>query len=206
MNPESNVIEEIVVRGVARRFRPDEQSSATGLNLSLVETPQSVTIITPEMMNTIGAGSAYEATDLVPNVQRSGYGFGLQQVVMRGVFNLSRRVNGLELDNALTSIRGYAVDRLEIVRGPATAIYGVTGAFGGEIQFFSKHRGANSVSKPALNSVATIRVSTQLTLPARSRAAIPLPAALSACTRNTICRSTSKGKPFPIIEAWAWLP
>lgn len=135
---ESNVIEEIVVRGVARRFRPDEQSSATGLNLSLVETPQSVTIITPEMMNTIGAGSAYEATDLVPNVQRSGYGFGLQQVVMRGVFNLSRRVNGLELDNALTSIRGYAVDRLEIVRGPATAIYGVTGAFGGEINSILK--------------------------------------------------------------------
>jgi outer-membrane receptor for ferric coprogen and ferric-rhodotorulic acid len=136
--PGSDVIEEVVVRGVARRFRPDEQSSATGLNLSLVETPQSVTVITPEMMETIGAHSAYEATDLVPNVQRSGFGFGLQQVVMRGVFNLSRRVNGLELDNQVASIRSYATERLEVVRGPATAIYGVTGAFGGEINSILK--------------------------------------------------------------------
>ncbi len=134
----AGAIEEIVVRGVARRFRPDEQSSATGLNLSLAETPQSVTVITPEMLQTIGANSAYEATDLVPNVQRSGFGFGLQQVVMRGVFNLSRRLNGLELDNQLTSIRAYATERLEVVRGPATAIYGVTGAFGGEINSILK--------------------------------------------------------------------
>jgi len=126
-------IEEIVVRGVARRFRPEEQSTATGLNMSLLETPQSVSVLTPEMLDTINADSAYEATDLVPNVQRSGYGFGLMQVVMRGVFNLSRRVNQIELGNPITSIRSYALERFEIVRGPATAIYGVTGSFGGEI-------------------------------------------------------------------------
>lgn len=136
--PASDAIEEVIVRGVARRFRPDEQSSATGLNLSLVETPQSVTVITSEMLETINANSAYQATDLVPNVQRSGYGFGLQQIVMRGVFNLTRRVNNLELDNRFTSIRSYAVSRLEIVRGPATAIYGVSGAFGGEINSILK--------------------------------------------------------------------
>ncbi len=134
----SDVVEEIVVRGTARRFRPDEQTSATGLNLSLVETPQAITVITPEMLRGIGASSAYEATDLVPNVQRSGYGFGLQQVVMRGIFNLSRRVNSIQLGNRLGSIRSYAVDRLEIVRGPATAIYGVTGGFGGEINSILK--------------------------------------------------------------------
>ena len=101
--------------------------------MALVETPQSVTVLTPEMLNTISANSPYEATDLVPGVQRSGYGFGLNQIVLRGVFNLSRRINGIELNNPLTSVQAHALERLEIVRGPATAIYGVTGSFGGEI-------------------------------------------------------------------------
>lgn len=139
----AGAIEEIVVRGVARSFRPEEQTSATGLRMSLIETPQQVSVLTPEMLQTINADSAYEATDLVPNVQRSGYGFGLTQVVMRGVFNLSRRVNQIELGNPVTSIRSYALDRFEIVRGPATAIYGVTGSFGGEINAILKQPKAN---------------------------------------------------------------
>lgn len=138
-----DVIEEVVVRGVARRFRPEQQNSATGLSMSLIETPQQVSVLTPEMLKTINADSAYEATDLVPNVQRSGYGFGLSQIVMRGVFNLSRRVNQIELGNPISSVRAYALDRFEIVRGPATAIYGVTGSFGGEINSILKQPKAN---------------------------------------------------------------
>ncbi len=130
---EAEPIEEIVVRGVARKFRPDDQSSATGLNMALIETPQSVTVLTPEMLNTINASSAYEATDLVPNVQRSGYGFGLQRIILRGIIGSNRRVNGILLGDFLTEVKSYAVERLEMVRGPATAIYGVTGSFGGEI-------------------------------------------------------------------------
>ncbi|MBD3647727.1 MAG: TonB-dependent receptor, partial [Pseudomonadales bacterium] len=116
----------------------DEQAGAPWLHKARSERPEPVSVLTPEMMGTINAESAYQATDLVPNVQRSGYGFGLQQVVMRGVFNLSRRVNSIELDNPVTSIRSYAVERTEFVRGPATAIYGVTGSFGGEINAILK--------------------------------------------------------------------
>ncbi|MDZ7826351.1 MAG: hypothetical protein U5R48_10415 [Gammaproteobacteria bacterium] len=65
---QSRAIEEIVVRGVACRFRPEEQNTATGLNMALIDTPQAVTVLTPEMMNTINADSAYEATDLVPHL------------------------------------------------------------------------------------------------------------------------------------------
>ncbi len=135
---EAPAIEEVVVRGVARQFRPEEQNTATGLNMSLVETPQAVSVLTPEMMRTVNAQNAYEATDLIPGVQRSGYGFGFSQIVMRGVFSLQRRVDSIRLDNAVTSIRGDAVERTEVVRGPATAIYGVTGGFGGEINSILK--------------------------------------------------------------------
>ncbi|MDT8320002.1 MAG: TonB-dependent receptor plug domain-containing protein [Xanthomonadales bacterium] len=135
---QTDMIEEVIVRGVARRFRPEEQTTATGLTMSLIDTPQQVSVLTPEMLQTINADSAYEATDLVPNVQRSGYGFGFSQIVLRGVFNLSRRINQIELGNPVTSVRAYALDRFEIVRGPATAIYGVTGSFGGEINSILK--------------------------------------------------------------------
>jgi iron complex outermembrane recepter protein len=130
---EADRIDEIVVRGVARKFRPEDQSSATGLSLALIETPQSVSVLTPEMLGAINATSAYEATDLVPNVQRSGYGFGLQRIILRGIIGSNRRVNGILLSDFLTEVKSYAVERLEMVRGPATAIYGVTGSFGGEI-------------------------------------------------------------------------
>lgn len=130
---QSGPIEEIVVRGVARQFRPQEQDSATGLRMSLVETPQAVSVVTPEMMDTINADNAYDATDLVPGVQRSGYGFGFEQIVMRGIFNTRHRINDILIGNSFTSVEGYGLDRLEIVRGPATVVYGVTGSFGGEI-------------------------------------------------------------------------
>jgi len=135
---QSGPIEEIVVRGIARQFRPQEQDSATGLRMSLVETPQAVSVITPEMMDTINADSAYEATDLVPGVQRSGFGFGFEQIVMRGIFNTRHRLNDILIGNSFTSIEGYATERLEIVRGPATVVYGVTGSFGGEINSILK--------------------------------------------------------------------
>ena len=60
---EDDTIEEIVVRGTARRFRPADQTSATGLRLALIDTPQSVTVLTPEMFDIINADSVYEATD-----------------------------------------------------------------------------------------------------------------------------------------------
>jgi iron complex outermembrane recepter protein len=130
---QSESIEEIVVRGIARRFRPDDQRTATGLDISLIETPQSVSVLTPEMLNTINADSAYDATDLVPGMQRSGYGFGIQRIILRGIVDSDRRANGILLGGGLTEIQSYATERIEIVRGPATALYGVTGSFGGEI-------------------------------------------------------------------------
>ncbi len=126
-------LEEIVVRGVAQQYRPDDQTSATGLGMALIDTPQSVTVLTDDMLSTINARSVYDATDLVPNVQRAGYGFGLERIVMRGIVNANHRVNGILLGQRATSLDSVALERVEVVRGPATVLYGVTGSFGGEI-------------------------------------------------------------------------
>ncbi len=131
--PKDGELEAIEVRGVALKYRPDDQTSATGLALPLIDTPQAITVLTSSMMEVIDAKSIYGATDLVPGVNRDGVGFGFERIIMRGINNAFERVNGVELDSLNYTMDGYALDRTEVVRGPATALYGVTGSFGGEI-------------------------------------------------------------------------
>lgn len=126
-------LEEVVVRGLALKYRPDDQTSATGLALPLIDTPQAITVLTSNMMDVVDAQSVYGATDLIPGVNRDGVGFGYERIIMRGINNAYERLNGVELDSLNYTIDGYALDRTEVVRGPATALYGVTGSFGGEI-------------------------------------------------------------------------
>jgi len=126
-------LEEVVVRGVALKYRPDDQTSATGLALPLIDTPQAITVLTSNMLDVVDAQSVYGATDLIPGVNRDGVGFGYERIIMRGINNAFERLNGVELDSLNYTIDGYALDRTEVVRGPATALYGVTGSFGGEI-------------------------------------------------------------------------
>jgi outer membrane receptor for ferric coprogen and ferric-rhodotorulic acid len=130
---DDNTLEELVVRGVALKYRPNDQTSATGLSLPLIDTPQAITVLTSNMLDVVDAQSIYGATDLIPGVNRDGLGFGFERIIMRGINNAFERLNGVELDSLNYTIDGYALERTEVVRGPATALYGVTGSFGGEI-------------------------------------------------------------------------
>ncbi len=131
-------MEEVVVRGIARKYRAEEQTSATGLEMKLIDTPQAISVLTPEMMQIAGANSVYEATDLVPGLERGGQGYGLDRFVMRGNAVGVHRINGSRFAVG-KSLEEMAMDRIEIVRGPATALYGVTGSFGGEINHVLKN-------------------------------------------------------------------
>lgn len=134
---ENEKLDEVVVRGIARKYRAEEQTSATGLEMKLIDTPQAISVLTPEMMEIAGANSVYEATDLVPGLERGGGGYGLDRFVMRGNAVGVHRINGTRFQVG-RSLEELAMERLEIVRGPATALYGVTGSFGGEINHVLK--------------------------------------------------------------------
>lgn len=126
---EPTTLKEVTV--VALRLRPKTQTTATGLEMQLVDTPQAVSIVTPQMMNLIGASDIYEAAYLVPGLNQVGRGYGLDHLALRGI-PVERRINGA-LFSSLHSVDQFAVERTEVVRGPATALYGVSGNFGGEI-------------------------------------------------------------------------
>ena len=136
-------IEEIIVRGIARQFRPQDQTTATGLRMALIDTPQSVTVLTTEMLRTIGATSVFEADILIPGVTFAGFGFGNETVRMRGIENTLMRINGLQAAGRHAVMDEHALERIEIVRGPATVLYGVTGSFGGEVNHIFKRPSAD---------------------------------------------------------------
>ncbi|MDZ7826476.1 MAG: hypothetical protein U5R48_11215 [Gammaproteobacteria bacterium] len=92
-------------RGVALRRSAEEQNSATGLNMALID-------------HAAGGHGHHAGNDgrhqrqfrlrghrYGPGVQRSGFGFGFEQIVMRGIFNGTHRVNNILLGNDLTSDR-----------------------------------------------------------------------------------------------------
>jgi iron complex outermembrane recepter protein len=125
-------LEEVVVYGQAKRYRPEDQTSATGLRLNLVDTPQSISVISREMLDVVGGRSGYEALDMVPGAHKAGQGFASESIRIRGQSPGSPRINGIRAYSS-TLLDSYALERLEVVRGPATVVYGVTGSFGGAI-------------------------------------------------------------------------
>lgn len=137
-------LSEIVIQGVSLKYRPTDQSSATGIAMPLIDTPQAISVLTQNMLKVIDAQSIYAATDLVPGAISEGSGFGINRIMLRGVNNTYERVNGLELNALQYPLDSYALERVEVVRGPATAIYGVTGSFGGEINSILKRPSQNA--------------------------------------------------------------
>lgn len=131
------VLDEVVVYGQADTYRAKDQTTATGLELSLIETPQSISIVSDEMLVATGASNAYDVLDLTPGVTQGGEGFGQERLLLRGQALSQPRINGINVDTDKL-VDSFALDRLEVVRGPATVLYGVTGEFGGEVNQFLK--------------------------------------------------------------------
>jgi iron complex outermembrane receptor protein len=125
-------LEEITVTSKPILFRPEDQTSATGLRLPLIDTPQSISVVSDEMLQVFDEKSAYEASEMIPGVSQGGEGYGRQQLYIRGQYAGYPRINGMQSDTS-EFLDSFAVERIEFVRGPATVLYGVTGAFGGEI-------------------------------------------------------------------------
>jgi iron complex outermembrane receptor protein len=125
-------IEEVIVYGKAELYRPTDQTTATGLQMALIDTPQSISVISSEMMKLFNKQSAYNAVDMVPGAAQAGSGFGVQRISLRGQLLTEPRINNINLASS-QFVDSFALERLEVVKGPATVIYGITGGFGGEL-------------------------------------------------------------------------
>lgn len=110
------------------------QQGATKLLTPIVETPQSVSVVTQEQMRARGAVSVQRATAYTAGVFSNQVGASnrFDYVVMRGFSDGSlgnTYLNGLKIlgdTNSHSSlvIDPWFLDRLEVVRGPASVLYG----------------------------------------------------------------------------------
>lgn len=110
------------------------QQSATKLLTPIVETPQSVSVITQEQMKERGAVSVQRATSYTPGVFSNQIGASnrFDYLVLRGFSDGSlgnTYLNGLKILGDTNSHSSLVVDpwfleSVEVVRGPASVLYG----------------------------------------------------------------------------------
>lgn len=134
----------VVVEG----YKPESSASATGLDLSLRDTPQSVTVITRERIED-------QAFETVGDALKSTTGVSVKPVD-RGRNNLSVRgfeVNNFQLDGAPTTTGNIGLEtgdtalyeRVEVVRG-ATGLMSGAGDPSASINLVRKHATAEEFS------------------------------------------------------------
>lgn len=126
--------------GPVEGYRATRSASATRTDTALHETPQSVSVVPKDVLEDTGATRLQDALDYAGGIGRANNfgGQGLTTFTVRGFTTGEFYRNGFPIN------RGYpnapdanTVERLEVLRGPATALYG-RGDPGGTFNVVSK--------------------------------------------------------------------
>lgn len=126
--------------GPVEGYRATRSASATRTDTSLHETPQSVSVVPRDVVEDSSATRLQDALDYAGGVGRANNfgGQGLTTFTVRGFTTGEFYRNGFPIN------RGYpnapdanTVERLEVIRGPATSLYG-RGDPGGTFNIVSK--------------------------------------------------------------------
>lgn len=128
--------------GPVQGFVAERAASATKTDTPLLETPQSISVITRDRIDAQAVRSVTEALRYTPGVLAETAGFDprFDTAFIRG-FNArpSQYLDGMRLLRTFgpTSIEQYGLERIEVVRGPSSVLYGQT-VPGGLINLVSK--------------------------------------------------------------------
>ena len=132
---------------VSRRggFVPAELTSASKLGARPLETPHSVSVITQDQLEVQDATTLAEALRYTPGVQGEAWGAEprFTWIKVRGFDATQSGLyrDGLQLRNVNYAVgynvEPYAMERVEVLRGPASVLYGA-GSPGGVVAFSSK--------------------------------------------------------------------
>lgn len=126
-------------------YRADTASAGTKTDTPLLETPQSISVITDEQMEAQNVSTLAETLRYTPGVQSETFGFEprMTQIRMRGFDATETGLykDGLKLVNpgfaVSYNLEPYGAERVEVPRGPASVLYGQASA-GGLVNYVSK--------------------------------------------------------------------
>lgn len=125
----------------APRYSADAGSSATKTDTPLLETPQSISVLTRERLLDLGALTIQDALRYSAGIRSDAYGLD-----SRGDFAIIRGTEYMPYQDGLRSLFGfynnvrpevYGVQSIEILRGPSSVLYG-QGSSGGMVNVTSK--------------------------------------------------------------------
>lgn len=142
-SPLTNTLSTVTVRAEGLGGATDKDAvakrayGATKTDTLLLDTPQSISVITREQMNAIGAQSVEQALGYTAGVDIGSYGTDsrVDEIWVRG-FRTGSFANNLYLDglrppgsssggSALsTRFDSYGIERVEVMRGPSSVLYG----------------------------------------------------------------------------------
>ncbi|WP_374469865.1 TonB-dependent siderophore receptor [Phenylobacterium sp.] len=118
--------------------------SATKSNAPLIETPQSVSVLTREMLDLRGVQTLNQAlryTAGVTSETRGGVVTRYDQFVLRGFDQINNFLDGLQQPYggwyAFDQVDASTVERIDVLKGPGSVLYGATPP-GGFVNFSSK--------------------------------------------------------------------
>lgn len=128
-------------------YRASRSASGTKTDTPLNETPQSISVITRELIEDQGATDLQDTLRYTPGVFANTYGFD-----NRGDWAQIRGTSFVQYQDGLRMLFGnynnirpdpYTLERVEVVRGPASVLYG-QGGFGGLVNMVSKRPQADA--------------------------------------------------------------
>jgi len=137
----------IEVQGVNEQgYVPTVTAAATKTSTPIIETPQSISIVTRQQLQEQAPQTVGQALRYTPGVFAEGYGGGSQfdaYTMVRG-FQADFFLDGMRLPNGSTSsgwasavTEPYGLERMEVLKGPSSGLYGET-VPGGLINMVSK--------------------------------------------------------------------
>src|SRR5262249_17495686 len=121
------------------------QSPSLGSSQPIETAPSLVAVITDDQIHALGLRTLADALQLMPGVTVLPTQCGGQRVAVRGKANVNdvlvtldgERLNDFYDGTYLTEFPLENIARIELIRGPGSALYG-TNAFAGVISMFSK--------------------------------------------------------------------
>ncbi|TLX50939.1 TonB-dependent receptor [Pseudoalteromonas ruthenica] len=116
--------------------------TATKSNMALMQTPAPIVVVDKALLDQQSADTLQEAVRNVSGLAQAGNNYGVgDNLIIRGLgvnYTYDGMYGGADLGNAFNPTRSMTnVDSVEVLKGPATGLYGI-GAAGGVINLIEK--------------------------------------------------------------------
>lgn len=130
----------VTINGEAEGYHPTSSSTGTKIEAPLRDIPQTINVVPQELLRDQGARSMQDVLKAVPGIGMSHGDGQRDQVTIRGFSAISDQfVDGMR-DDALYFRDLSNVEQIEVIKGPASVLYG-RGSSGGMINRITKKPG-----------------------------------------------------------------